>query len=705
MIRFLRFLLFLPLLTAVAEAGSKATVGHQIDLIVDPGRGTLAATDTMTLPPERGDWTFYLHRGLEPRITGGDAELKPGGREGHLERYRLQVRGPSPVTLRYAGSIQHELEEVREGMGRSRQQSRGTIAEDGVVLDGYSGWYPHIPDTLQTFRLSVQLPSGWSAVSQGAGPDVSSTRDGVRVGWREDQPQDDIYLIAAPFERYATPTSSGEAQVYLREPDPALAERYLTATGEYLDLYSRLIGPYPYAKFALVENFWETGYGMPSFTLLGPRVIRLPFIVHTSYPHEVLHNWWGNGVYVDYASGNWSEGLTAYLADHLLRERQGQGADYRRDTLKAYADYVREGKDFPIRDFRGRHGSASQAIGYGKTLMLLHMLRRDLGDPVFVAGLRRFYRDNLFRAAGFDDLRLAFEQESGRDLTNVFAQWTGRVGAPELTLSDVTAARAGGGFRLRGRLGQTQQEAPFPLTVPLVIHLEGGGISEHAVPLSGRAADFDLTLPARPLRVAADPRFDLFRRLVPGESPATLSALFGAEGGLIVLPSAAPNPLENGYRQLAAAWMHGSLGWELIADTELETLPDDRPIWLLGWSNRFLRALAKADPTSRLDPETRSIYLAGEELGGEATSVALVSEREGAPVGWVAAGNADALPGLARKLPHYGKYSYLAFEGQAPENRLKGQWPARDSRLTAWLTEERPAVEVLPGDPLTALLE
>jgi aminopeptidase N len=114
--------------------------------------------------------------------------------------------------------------------------------------------------------------------------------------------------------------------VLLREPDATLARPYLDATADYIRFYSQLIGPYPYAKFALVENFWETGYGMPSFTLLGSKVIRLPLILHSSYPHEILHNWWGNGVYVDTAGGNWSEGLTSYLADHLIREQQGRGA-------------------------------------------------------------------------------------------------------------------------------------------------------------------------------------------------------------------------------------------------------------------------------------------------------------------------------------------------------------------------------------------
>jgi hypothetical protein len=698
---------FLPLFLLLFAGGTRADaiVDHAIEVLLDPSRGTLAARDTLTLPPGRDSFDFSLHRDLDPQVAQGDAELERIGADGHLESFRLSVRGEGPVTLRYAGRIRHGVEQASEGMGRSREWSRGTIEKDVAVLDGYSGWYPRIADTLQTFTLGVQLPAGWTAVSQGAGPRTSETPDGVRVAWREEQPQDDVYLIAAPFSVYTHPTPDGEAQVYLRAPNPDLAGRYLEATARYLDLYSRLIGPYPYAKFALVENAWETGYGMPSFTLLGPRVIRLPFIIHTSYPHEVLHNWWGNGVYVDYANGNWSEGLTAYLADHLLKEQQGQGADYRRDGLKAYADYVRQGEDFPIRAFRGRHGSASQAIGYGKTLMLFHMLRRDLGDATFVAGLRRFYRDNRFRTAGFEDVRRAFEQESGRDLAGFFDQWTGRTGAPELALSKVQARQTADGWRLTGHLAQVQDAAPFPLTVPLVVNVDGGETVEQRVPLAGRDADFALDLPARPLRLAADPRFDLFRRLMPGESPVALSALFGAERGLIVLPAAAPEALAAGYRQLAAAWTQGEKGWRLVEDVDLPELPDDRAVWLLGWENRFLGTLARGQSLIALDPAAKSVKLAEAQAAGPKVSAALVAEYAGQPVGWVAAGDAAALPGLARKLPHYGKYSYLTFEGEAPDNRAKGQWPAGDSSLSVRLTNERPSLRIEPLAPLTSVLE
>ena len=64
----------------------------------------------------------------------------------------------------------------------------------------------------------------------------------------------------------------------------------------------------------------------------------------------------------------------------------------------------------------------------------------------------------------------------------------------------------------------------------------------------------------------------------------------------------------------------------------------------------------------------------------------------GRPLGLIATGTPAALPGLARKLPHYGKYGYLAFTGNEPSNRLKGQWPAGESRLQVWFTDERPSL-------------
>ena len=216
--------------------------------------------------------------------------------------------------------------------------------------------------------------------------------------WACDVPQDDIALAADRYVEYRDRAGEVEALVFLRAPDAALARQYLDAATGYLELYAKLIGPYPYGTWSTVENFWETGYGMPSFTLLGPKVIRFPFILHTSFPHEILHSWWGNGVFIDYESGNWAEGLTAYLADHLDKEQRGEGAEHRRTTLQKYADFVLAGRDLPLTAFRSRHGSVTEAVGYGKTHDALpHAAPRDRRRRVRRGAARRCGRRSASR--------------------------------------------------------------------------------------------------------------------------------------------------------------------------------------------------------------------------------------------------------------------------------------------------------------------
>ncbi len=263
----------------------------------------------------------------------------------------------------------------------------------------------------------------WSSVSQGARKQ-NEDRDGKHYDqWSAPTPTEEIYVIGAEFTQYELPIGNVTAMAYLRTPDDAMANKYLTTTAQYMEMYRQMLGPYPYTKFALVENFWETGYGMPSFTLLGSQIIRFPFILHSSYPHELLHNWWGNSVYIDFDTGNWAEGLTAYMADHLVAEQRGTGAEYRRSTLQRYTSYVDASTDFPLRDFVGRTDGPTEAVGYGKTSMVFDMLREQVGDENFVRSFQRFYRNNKYAVGTWDDIRTAFEDTTDKDLKPFFEQW------------------------------------------------------------------------------------------------------------------------------------------------------------------------------------------------------------------------------------------------------------------------------------------
>jgi hypothetical protein len=635
-----RHALFALLLCMRVGGAGEGNVHHDLRVRLDPASHAIEVEDATSLR------RFRLHAAL---TVEGAAER--GAVEGHavpLRQHEVPEGGP----IRYRGTIHHPLETQAEEYARSFSETPGTISAEGVFLGGASGWIPMGKDEMVTFTLEIDLPKDWDVVSQGVRTRHEVLGDRRIVTWECKDAMEEVYLVAAPYTEYAR-KGAVTAYAFLRTPNPALAQKYLDVTGQYIDMYGRLIGPYPFGKFALVENFWETGYGMPSFTLLGPQVIRLPFILHSSYPHEILHNWWGNGVYVDRETGNWCEGLTAYLADHLIREGQGAGEEYRRDSLKKYRAYVRGGKDFALKDFRERHSAATEAVGYGKALMVFHMLRMRIGDAKFTEGLRAFYKDFRFKRASWDDLAKVFGDVLGEDLRPFFAQWVDRVGAPVLAMRD-------------GELVQTQPGESYELTVPVAVTADGTTrIVE--VPMKGKS----VALPPG-AAFAIDPEFDLFRLLDRSEIPATLGELFGAENVVIVMPDE-PGP----WRALADAWRV-----ESVPESAIDALPEGKAVWIVGEGNRWAMGI---DRFAAVGPD--AVTLGGARHEKKGLSFVLVAPHphdEELAVGWIGTDVPEAVPGLARKLPHYGKYSYLAFTGTEPTNVAKGQWgeaergPARE---------------------------
>ena len=550
-------------------------------------------------------------------------------------------------------------------------------------------------------------PAGWQTVSQGRRSDSFDEQDGHVDKWEVDTPTEEIFVIAAEFVEYEYAVGNILAMAFLRDEDDGLANKYLETTAQYMEMYKDLVGPYPYSKFALVENFWETGYGMPSFTLLGPQVIRFPFILHSSYPHELLHNWWGNGVFVDFETGNWCEGLTTYMADHLIAEQRGTGDDYRRTTLQGYTDYVTDDNEFPLREFLSRTNASSSSIGYGKTAMMWDMLRGEVGDENFRKSFQKFYRDNQFRRAGFDDIRRAFEEVTGRNLEAFFHQWVDRTGAPVLAIDAVDSVPAGEGYAVELRLKQEQPGDAYSLLVPVAVYTADKVTSE-MVSMNSKEQTFTIPVSGKPLRVAVDPQFNLMRRLDYREIPPAMSKMFGAEKTLMILPSAADAVELARYEALAAAWK-GNQGdeFEVRIDADVDALPDDRSIWVLGWTNRWRSAIEDGLRPYDAEIGEASVRLGTETSEPTANSIVVALRHPGntdLAMTWVTVHDAAAVAGLARKLPHYGKYSYLGFNGDEPTNVLKGQWPAVGSPLEADLVEAPGELPQLDERPALAML-
>ena len=694
------------LLISPIHLHAQQVIRHEMTITLHPESHRVEVEDTIILPErtlssQDRKIDFMLHGGLRPTSTIADVTWVKKKRhfpsqDGSVpvENYTLTLPvGKHAFVLKYGGEIYHPLEQSGKERGRGIRGTPGLVSSDGIYLPSAIYWYPQFNDEMVTFVLDVRIPEPWNVISQGKRTQHHHKDRWVHIQWDSPEPQDEIILIGGPFTEYSRTAGKFQALAFLRTPDETLANKYLDATLQYLEMYSRLIGPYPYQKFALVENFWETGYGMPSFTLLGPKVIRFPFILHSSYPHEILHNWWGNSVFVDYGTGNWSEGLTAYLADHLIKEQRGTAVDYRRATLQKYTDYVTEAKDFPLTEFRSRHSSVTEAVGYGKTLMFFHMLRQRLGDETFIQGLQEFYQNHQFQRATFSDLQRAFAKVSGKDLRTEFTQWISQPGAPALRVSSVSARVDGDGYRLTAVLEQKQPGKAYRLYIPIAVYMDGQETAyQTTVIMEGKRLDLALKLPARPLRLAIDPEFDIFRRLDRDELPPALTQSFGADEILLLLPAQSSREVRSGYRQLAESWPHTASGQlEIKWDNELEQFPADRAVWLFGWENQFLEKFISALTDYDISVIDNHVRIEKTKLSRDRHSVVLTARHPTNPdltLTWVATDRVAAMPGLGRKLPHYAKYSFLGFEGDGPKNILKGQWPVMDSPLSVLVPQE-----------------
>jgi hypothetical protein len=427
----------------------------------------------------------------------------------------------------------------------------------------------------------------------------------------------------------------------------------------------------------VVENFFPTGYGFPSYTLMGATVLRLPFIIHTSLPHEIAHSWWGNGVLVDYRQGNWCEGLTTYVSDYYLRERASaaRARRYRMQMLRNYATLVSPSHDFPLSKFISRVDPATRAIGYDKSAMVFHMLRRKMGDQAFWQALRDIVRQRLFRPTTWTDLRDIFQRHCRTDLKTFFAQWVFRGGAPSITLEKPSTVPAGGQWRVDGVITQTAPS--YELDIEVVLESSGPRRVE-TVHLNGPRGRFGFTAAPEPLRLAVDPDFQVFRRLHAAELPPVVNSIKGASRVSLVLPADAGERLKAVAQGLIQALGLKKVG--LVSANQLTpgTLPGSDVI-VVGRPQELKPLLGRKSPLGLGDG---TFKVAGSSYSSGRQTLFAVLPHPGTADRAMALFCPEPGPGAraaARKITHYGRYSYLVFNGGRLQKR--GTWPVRSSPM------------------------
>lgn len=718
----------LLLMTTLSGFGQlNNTVQHMLTVQIDPTTAHISVTDSI-INLESVETEFTLNASLQPtsfsknaraekmaadekaKDVGMDRDDSGGtGSTIQLNKWKVKLKkGSESFVVRYEGTIDFSFSGSKEDYARGFSESPGIINESGIYLAGSTFWVPAFSEKEVTYTLTTILPAGWKTVTQGERTNEMVKGDRHIDTWKCDTPQEEVFLIGARFTEYSHKMNCGiDAMAFLRTPDEALAGKYLDVTEQYMDMYQKLTGPYPYTKFALVENFWETGYGMPSFTLLGEKIIRFPFILHSSYPHELLHNWWGNSVYVDFSKGNWCEGITAYEADHLISEQREQGEEYRRSTLQKFSNVVDDTNDFPLSKFISRNDAASEAIGYGKSMMMMHMLRRAVGEENFKKGFALFYKDFKFKTASFDDIRISFETVTGKDLKSFFNQWLTRTGAPEIAINEAKSGKSGDKFHVSLVLEQKKKGEAFNIDIPIAMATDKKP-ETFVVNMKERKQTFEFDLNNEPLKLAVDPQYDVFRILDPMEVPPAWSKILASKDNLVILPFKADENKKKLYQEFVSQWkVADNDQFEVVYDNELTSLPANRTSWIIGFENKYAALINTAISGSHSSLTGDSVTYENRATAKENHSFVLTVYNGQNPdfnQAFIALDNKAAIPGLITKLPHYGKYSYLGFEGDEPVNVAKGEWPVLNSPLIKIFNSNAQNVNmVLKREPLGTL--
>jgi aminopeptidase N len=445
-----------------------------------------------------------------------------------LEVDGVEVDGRAAHFTRSGGKLRVELDEARRP-GDTLSVSvkyhgspadglyfrRNRFGDRTVFADNWPNrahqWFPAIDHPYDKAKVDffVNAPARYEVVANGRLVETTKAQDGTRLThWREDVPVPVYCMVfgAAEFALTDMDVWGGVPLSYYVYPQER--ERGLRDYGrapQMLELYTLLVGPFPYEKLALVQSSTRFG-GMENSSNI--------FFDENAYDgsgrlegtvaHEVAHQWFGDSV----TEADWhhlwlSEGFATYFAA-LFFERADGPARFRQIMSEAKERYMKDAAVVarPIYDptvtdlFKLLNRN-----NYDKGGWVLHMLRGTLGDEKFFAGVREYYRTYRDGNALTEDFRRVMERHAGRPLEWFFQQWIYRPGFPALDAAWHWDAPT---KRLRLRLRQTQAGAAFRL--PLEVEFdEGGAPRRQSVELAAREQTFNFTLGRKPRGVRVDP--------------------------------------------------------------------------------------------------------------------------------------------------------------------------------------------------------
>jgi aminopeptidase N len=305
--------------------------------------------------------------------------------------------------------------------------------------------------------------------------------------------------------------------------------------------------------------------------------------------HELGHQWFGDYVTCRDWSHAWLNEGFATFCEHLEREHRLGRDEYDYGIAGDVDTYLAEAggryqRPIVCRDYAEPIDLFDRHL-YEKGGLVLHMLRRELTDDVFFAGVKTYLTRHAFGIVETTDLMRAFEEVSGRSLERFFDHWVYRPGHPELT-----AKVSYDDSLLSVSLKQGQKPgdtAIFALRIEIEVCHADGTRTRHEKLMTDAQDVLTLPLDKRPLHVGFDPEQRVVGKLT-FEAPGDMLRHQLAEGSNSVLRWTAADALSKKndpttVKSLADVLAHENEAWmvrvevaralgKIRSDAALETL-------------------------------------------------------------------------------------------------------------------------------------
>ncbi|MCB0657962.1 MAG: M1 family metallopeptidase [Saprospiraceae bacterium] len=390
-----------------------------------------------------------------------------------------------------------------------------------------SRWFPTIdkPNERSTEEIYVTVQDRFVTLSNGVKVSSEKHEDGTRTDyWKMDIPHSPyLFMLAVGDFAVVTDHWDGIPVQYYVEPEyEPYAREIFNHTPEMLDYFSNLTGiHYPWPKFSqiIVRDYVSGAMENTTAVVFGDFIQKNDrelmdepndFIV----AHEMFHHWFGDYVTCEsWSNLTLNEGFANY-AEYLWNEHKyGEDeADFSRlNEMNGYLNQMSMGGAHPLIDFTyADKEDMFDAHSYNKGGLVLHMLRRYLGDDVFFAALHKYLVDHALQPVEAHDLRLACEAVSGQDLNWFFNQWFFNQGHPVLSIDKKYDAE-NHVVSLDVEQIQDPQASPaiFKLPVTIDVYDASGQMKRHQVVIDQRKEHLTLPAETEPALVVFDGNDDL----------------------------------------------------------------------------------------------------------------------------------------------------------------------------------------------------